>query len=141
MNRTTILVILLLMVTLPVLAEKADVAQFGNSPDTTTRWGARARIRAGALRGVLFSVDRTETDFLDPGTNRGVLDNKIVDWGRHSGRSKHRVRLENTGNGTGGLGVAATRGLTNGCPRLWTLSVSAWWAAAGIGSLEPEAGV
>ena len=32
MNRTAILMILLLMATLPLFAEKADVAQFGNSP-------------------------------------------------------------------------------------------------------------
>jgi hypothetical protein len=42
----------------------------------------------------LLSVDRRETDFLDPDAATGVADREFIDWTRQNGGGRHHVRLE-----------------------------------------------
>jgi len=62
--------------------------------DTSTSWGANARLRRGMLRGTLVGFERSTLAFIDPEANREIHDNQFVDWSRRGSRLKHHARLE-----------------------------------------------
>ncbi len=68
--------------------------------ETNTRWGARARLRRGPLRGTLLGIEHSVLDPLVVETDRAVEsyghNNQFVDWSRRGDRLKHHARLEHT---------------------------------------------
>ena len=63
-------------------------------PDTSTRYGGRFRLGRGPLRGLLVGVDIDLIDFIDPGNDREIQDNRFLDWSRAGKKLTHHVRVE-----------------------------------------------
>lgn len=63
-------------------------------PDTSTRYGGRFRVGRGPLRGLLLGVDMDFIDFVDPGNDREIQDNRFLDWSRSGRKLTHHVRVE-----------------------------------------------
>lgn len=64
------------------------------APETLTRWGGRARLRAGPLRGSLLGFEHTAYDLLESVQGTDVDDTQFYDWSRTFGDVRHRVRVE-----------------------------------------------
>lgn len=64
------------------------------APETTTRFGARVRLKSGPLKGALVGAEAVDTEFLDPRSNDETQDFQFIDWGRAGKRFQHRARLE-----------------------------------------------
>ncbi len=74
--------------------------------ETSTRWGARARLRRGPLRGTLLGLEHSTLDPLAPETDRAAArsyghDRQFVDWSRRGDRLRHHARLEHSSRSFG----------------------------------------
>ena len=64
------------------------------TPDTSTSWGGRVRVRAGRLRGTVFGLERSSLGFIEEDSDPEIYEREFVDWSRHNGKLQRHFRLE-----------------------------------------------
>jgi hypothetical protein len=62
--------------------------------DATDQWGGRIRLRKGPLRGMLFGLDSSEIEFLDPLARLETRDRQFLTWSRTGTRLNNHFRIE-----------------------------------------------
>jgi len=62
--------------------------------DTSSSWGARFRLRSGALRGLSLGLEESRTSFLEKGVRDEIFARQYLDWAGAGSKLSHHYRLE-----------------------------------------------
>lgn len=71
-----------------------DPLLFVGTPETSTSWGGRLRLRRGPMRGTLLGLDHTQVAYMGELDRDRVEDRQFADWAGASESMRRHVRLE-----------------------------------------------
>lgn len=67
---------------------------YGQSPEATSSWGGRFRVRRGVFAGTTLGFERNTIDFTNPDLRPDVRDRQFIDWTARTGRLSSHLRLQ-----------------------------------------------
>lgn len=102
------------------------------TPDVSTHWSGRLRVRHGPMVGTLLGTERRRVEFLHPEEDDELFEHHFVDWSRGTGEFDHHARLALRRQDFGVLGLTL-EDLTLNVDERAVLSGRWTWQLSGTG--------